>query len=482
MIRSRFLFFPVLFCCCFLHAQDINGYYQENYSGIVGAAFNPASLSDNNYSLDILLGGIALEAGNNYVGVRRSDIFRADFNNSLLLRRDWQTKKAGVARASVLLPGMMMSNEKMGWGIDMRIRTYLNIDGVEQKLAHTLSYELNDPPYFGQSMHNRHIGVTGLSWFEINGTYAKTIRSGGDSYLSVGIRPKLLWGLGAAYAFVNDANYIFYNDSTLNVDAANARFGHSDNFTFNSALQPSWKLRFNPGLGVDAGIVYEHRPATLQQDAGKFRPWPGFRKRPNYDYRIGVALTDLGAIFFRHGELSDTYEAGANRWDLNNPVFDSTAPPPLYATFKQRVGGSKQGKAFLMRLPLALSINYDRRITKDIYINATAFTALYLRNVNAKRVHELTRLSITPRWERRWFGFWMPLTFTRLGNLTLGSGLRFGPLVIGTNDILMYLLPDKKIYSADFYVLLKVPLFPTGKKGNGWKPKSSHGNVDDCAN
>ncbi|GAB4130850.1 MAG: hypothetical protein Fur0041_00530 [Bacteroidia bacterium] len=481
-MKKLFLF--VLLSNCFnVFAQDFLGYAHSNYAGITGASYNPASLADSKLSLDIQLFGFGIEAGNNYVGVKRKDIFRSDFGTPYLHLRDINTKKAVFVRNEILLPGVMFSKSEYGWGIDMKVRTYLNVDGVSRDLAHIFAYELNDPPNFNRQLQNKHLGVTMMSWTEIAGTYAKTIRSGAEHYLSAGVRPKFLLGLASAYIFLNDAEYNFVNDTSLTLIKGDLRFGHSSNFSFDGSMTPSWKLGFNPGLGIDAGISYEFRPDELQEHSkdDKEKPWPGFRERPKYKYRIGAAITDLGFIYFRHGEFSDRYTVDANLWDLNDVLLDSTSPTSIYNTFEVRSGGSKKGKGYIMTLPLALNLQYDYMIREHLYVNATAFTALYLRNSNFKKVHELTRLSITPRWEKRWFGVWMPLSFSRLGVFAVGSGIRLGPFAIGTTDILALALRSKTVYSADLYFVLKVPLFPKGglktKKGKT-KDKSK---IDDCA-
>lgn len=478
----KFLFSLLLLFTVPCFSQDFLGYAHSHYAGIVGASYNPASLADNRYSMDILLAGFGLEAGTNYVGIRRADIRRPDFGSEYLKLRDNQFKKAGFVRNEILLPGIMFSNEKYGWGIDLKVRSYVNIDGVPQPLAHILANELNDPPNFNQDFYSRHIGVDALSWGEIAGTYSKTIWTGAEHFVSIGVRPKFLLGLAAAYVYVNDASYEFYNDSTL-YSGGTVKFGHSDNFSFASNYRTSYSIGFNPGFGIDAGIIYEHRPDEMQKNSKseKERPWPGYRERPQYQYRIGFAITDLGIIRFRHGELSDEYSFAASLWDLDDKTFDSTSPPPMYGTFELRSGGNKAGQRFWMRLPLALTLQYDYRINEDIYINATAFAAIYNRNFSTKRVHELSRLSVTARWERRWFGVWIPLSYSRLGNLSIGSGFRAGPFIIGTTDILNLLLAKKYAYNADIYFALKIPLFPTGKTAKKGKTKNKGGNIDDCA-
>lgn len=465
-----------------ISAQDFLGYTHSNYAGIVGAQHNPATLADNTYSLDILLVGFGLEAANNYVGVKRSELRNPDFGNQNLYLRERNTKKAVFFRNEILLPGFMVSNEKFGWGIDMRIRTYANVDGVTRDLAHLAVLGFNDPSYFLTDRHDRHIGVTTLSWFELGGTYAKTVWTGAEHYVSVGVRPKLLLGLEAAYVFVNNFQYNFNNDSTLDAYNADIKFAHSTNLTFDGSLTPSYHLKFNPGIGVDIGFVYEYRPDEMQKDNSKnSKPWPGFRDRPAYKYRLGVSLTDLGIIHFKSGELSDQYSASSNDWQfkdstLNNP----TTPNSLYQTFTARTGGANAGNPFWMRLPLALNVNFDYKVQESFYVNATAFSGLYFRNFNGKKVHELTRISITPRWEKRWYGVWMPVSFTRMGTVSLGTGIRLGPFVIGTTDILNLALGKKKIYNEDIYFVVKVPLFPMGD-GKGKKGKIKKGGpVDQC--
>src|ERR1044072_4421511 len=203
------LLFAVFFIAVSCSAQDLLGYGHSNYAGIAGASYNPTSLADNRFSMDILLIGAGLEVANNYVGVKRSEIRNTDFGTQNLYLHTRDTKKSVFFRNEVLLPGIMFSNEKFGWGVDMKVRSYMNVDGVETELAHFLAFDLDDPPNFDQAMFNRHIGIQALSWFELGGTYAKVIRTGAEHFLSVGARPKLLLGLGAAYVFVNDAGYAF---------------------------------------------------------------------------------------------------------------------------------------------------------------------------------------------------------------------------------------------------------------------------------
>ena len=134
-----FLFLIPLLVSLSATAQDLLGYGHSTYAGIAGASYNPASLADSRFSMDILLIGAGVEAGNNYVGVKRSEFRDPYFGSSNLYLRTRNTKKAVVFRNEILLPGIMFSNKDFGWGVDMKIRSYVNVDGVEPELARFLA-------------------------------------------------------------------------------------------------------------------------------------------------------------------------------------------------------------------------------------------------------------------------------------------------------------------------------------------------------
>ena len=77
-----------------IRAQSFLGYGHSNFAGIVGATYNPASLADNNYSMDILVCGAGIKISNNYFGVKRSAISNPNFGPSNVTLRDRPTKKA----------------------------------------------------------------------------------------------------------------------------------------------------------------------------------------------------------------------------------------------------------------------------------------------------------------------------------------------------------------------------------------------------
>ena len=70
----------------------------------------------------------------------------------------------------------------------------------------------------------------------------------------------------------------------------------------------------------------------------------------------------------------------------------------------------------------------------------------------------------------------MPLSVDVFGNVSLGTTLRLGPLIIGTQDLLG-LFAKKYVYNADVHAALKVtiPYFKVCKKGDFRFEKKSKG-------
>jgi outer membrane protein OmpA-like peptidoglycan-associated protein len=86
--------------------------------------------------------------------------------------------------------------------------------------------------------------------------------------------------------------------------------------------------------------------------------------------------------------------------------------------------------------------------------------ALQFKNKLTK-VHDVSSITLTPRWDHKWFGVFVPVQYNFLDGYRGGLALRLGPLVLGTSNIAP-LVSNQKIYGADFYTLLKIPI-PYGK-------------------
>jgi len=76
--------------------------------------------------------------------------------------------------------------------------------------------------------------------------------------------------------------------------------------------------------------------------------------------------------------------------------------------------------------------------------------------MNASRISNT--VSLTPRFESKWFSLYLPLSMVENNGFQIGTGLRAGPLYIGSGSILSALTSDNS-KGADVYAGIKIPIY-----------------------
>lgn len=454
-------------------AQDFLGYINSNYSGITGTDLNPANVVDSRYKVDAHLIGISLSAFNNYVGLKKSALKHngsmfdfssgnypafndTAFADHYLSTRDNSKTKSVYFSNQIYGPSFLVSiNQKNAIALKWKVRTLFNVDGLEPDLAKLIYNSLDYPSLWNKTIDNKQVNVQCMTWAEYDLVYGHVFKSEGPHYLKAGATLKLLQGLQAFYTYVSDLHVNFTDDTTMSVFHSDVSYGHSTNWDL-SQDQLKYKYVSNPSVGLDLGVIYEWRP-----DADKFKyDMDGetglWRKDKNkYKLKAGLSVTDIGSIKFQKGIASHDFNANIGYWNLHQ--FDTVQSILDYdSVLVNNFGNNSADKYFKMNLPTVLSAQVDYDIWKDVYVNFTAFYAFQFKK-NEDKVHELTTFSLTPRWDHKWFGAFIPISYDLTGNTRLGLDLRIGPLIVGTNS-LMPLVSSKDIYGADFHVMLKIPI------------------------
>lgn len=481
MKRVFTLLAALLSCAATLQAQDFIGYNQSNYAGVNGIDLNPASIADSRYKVDILLGGFSFYAQNNYIGLskkafvgRTGPLLLPDsttsypaFDDSLFQQKyvfenlNGQ-KKSIFFRNQIMLPSAMFSvNERISIGLTGSIRSYVNVDGIEEKMATQLYNDFGDSSQYFTPLSNEHISVQYMTWWESGITYAQTVYDENEHFVKVGVRPKLLFGLGAAYVFVDNLNYMTTDQDTLTFFSSDVEYGHSANFEF--PAEQGFTYNFSgivshPGFGLDIGAIYEWRPdhQKYRYDMdGETDLW--MRYKSKYKLRIGFSITDIGSVKFDRGELSGNFRADIDEWYFRETDLGDRPIRGIDSTIRALFTPNATEPTFKMNLPTAISLQADYQIWKDFYVNFVGFYAVQWKN-NANKVHELTMFSLTPRWDWKWFGAWVPMSYNQFRNFNVGAGVRLGPIVIGTSSLAPWFSKKKTIYGADLQVAIKVPI------------------------
>ncbi|HLG02133.1 MAG TPA: DUF5723 family protein [Bacteroidia bacterium] len=472
------------------YGQDFLGYANSNYAGVTGIHLNPASIADSRYKADIQLAGFNFLFQNNYVGFSKTalahegsyrDAIRRDndtdkntigfpafadpqFQSKYLLTRQDGKNKSVFLSNRVELPGFMASFSKGGFavGLTSAVRTYVNVDGIEQPLANQLYADFMDSANWLKPFTNKMFSVQFMSWVEIGVTYAQIVIDDNEHFFKAGATPKLLLGLGSAYMYAKNLEYMTVSNDTLTFIHSEIEYSHSTNFEFPANGEVNYKVSSKPSVGLDFGMVYEWRPDWQDHKYdmdGETNLWRLSHNK--YKLRVGLSITDLGVIRFERGEFSNNFIADVNNWNIDSLGKGlSSSDMPVRAlndSLRARFDSRPTDDVYGMNLPTAVGIQIDYQVWRDFYVNFNSYLAVQWKN-NASKVHELTTVSITPRWDHRWFGVMIPFSYNQYRNFNLGACLRMGPLIIGTNHLATYLSSSQTIYGADLFFALKIPI------------------------
>lgn len=466
-------------CFCFpLLAQDYLGFANSRYAGVNLIDVNPALIVNNPRKWDITLVGLNVAFGNNYIGMKKSALKR---NGSLLkpnentfpafnddnfkdnyLTENRKLKKASAfAAANVMLPSFMFARAKHkdAFAFTCRTRAYANVDGIDPTLAEMLfknTGSLNaDSLLFNRDFSSVKVSAQAMLWTEYGISYGKTIQQTDHERLNVGGRLKFLQGHYSMYLFIDKMNYKFYEKDSVLIVSSLIHYGHSKNLEFNSS---AIKFGFGgkPSFGLDLGATYEFYPITKVRSRGKSSSKTSSLQH-EYKYRLGFSIQDIGWITYLKPENARDFKAdllapidfNSLQTSGDNPLAD--ADDTLSVKYQMIPNDDK----FRMNLPTLLSVQGDYYAGKNVYINSTFNYAFQFSN-NEDKVHETTTISITPRWDYKFVGAYIPVSYNKYSRFRIGASLRLGPIILGSADLLP-LVSRRDIRGMDFHFMLKVP-------------------------
>ena len=94
-------------------------------------------------------------------------------------------------------------------------------------------------------------------------------------------------------------------------------------------------------------------------------------------------------------------------------------------------------------LPTSLQVFGDLHLLSNLYLSAGTQIGLFNCN-KAENPFIYSTLILTPRYEGKAIGLYLPVTYNNLTQLTMGATLRLGPLFVGSGSILSALLSNSK--------------------------------------
>ena len=488
-VKRAFPFF--LFCLLFFEAkpQEMLGIMNSNFTGVNGAIINPANTvtSDQTININLLAGDFFISS--NYIYVHRKDygflkIFRVNimdpqflyiyeypqynYSDSIYYYDYFKNArpKNVYLNARIAGPSVMYHKGKHAFTLVTGLRNNTSVVKLPDDLANFIYRGQQFRPQQNNTYTDGTIRFTALSWAEIGLGYAYNIRKDYDYEVNAGITVKALLGLGAAYGVIRNITYMIPNRDSIYVYDMNATIGYS--MPFNAAdntavIDPLIK---GTGIGFDFGATY----LKLNQRSDGNRKGSAWLQgtKEKYLYKIGVSLIDVGKINFNKlVEVNEFNNVDNVLWSGLKTFSPTSLQQALRSASYHLLGDSMASLTnrtkFSVWLPTAASFQFDYNFGNNLLINATIVQGIRLGQVAVRRP---TLLSVTPRYETRYFEVNLPFSFYDFRDPQIGLAIRIFSLVIGTEKLGTFMnLTD--VNGMDVYFSLGFNIDPREKSGSG---------------
>lgn len=465
------------------HAQEGWGVVHSNYSGVWGMTVNPANIVDSRYKFDLNLFGTTFFLTNNYLAFDPARLGEIDFaNENGAYTEPINLQSADVYYLSgnfdVMGPSFLLTlNDRSAIGFSTRFRNMITGTDLPGSLVKNILTGLKEDQLYGDLLNSGEANLQGMSWGEVGITYGRTLVDLGQHYIKAAVTVKYLHGLRSVYGNTTGFDYRVQNDSVVDVRAGDEfAFGYSGSFDFqgigsSAADVALWFLDpSNPegsSVGFDIGAVWEWRPRIheyrydLDGRLSQLR-----RDRNKYKLKVGFSLMDVGAINFTRDSSSFRYRVqetgedvafgaagdGFHTWNAGGIQFANF--DELRDSLLGRFEAVQEDPQYSVGLPTRLNLFVDYNITGPFYANLYTSSAFRL---NERGVRAPSFYILTPRFEGKKLDLAVPIMYTTANDLTVGVGIRLGPVALGSNSIWTN-IGSNEWSTADFYLGTRVSI------------------------
>lgn len=438
-----------------LLAQNYRAIHGSSMAGGLGAANNPSSILHVPFSWDITLFALQEVHTSNAFYVKDYSLLAP--NSKATIEGFNQTGKwFALANQDLhLLNARIRLDERraIAFGLNLRSNLHagtsrLTFRDTASELRQVMHVNRDNVPLSGEAL--------GSAWAELYGTYAVNIFDRERSILNAGLTLSVTRGLAGGFLNLQDIGFSAItangatayelNDFSLaygysaNIDAADAAPGGGKRSAFLRQTRSS--------LSLSAGVEFIVPVVKTGDESNGY----------HYDWKLGLSVLDLGfnsypysknsrSFFLNGGSLVDSTLEG--RFDGIGSIEQ------LNDTMAALAGSSAvlAGK-FTVYLPARMVLNIDKNLIGNFFINGELsfpFAAIADRRYLLAR--DLNLAAITPRFENRLFGAYLPVTMNSKGQIWMGGAVKAGPLLLGLHNW-ANLFSGDKIQKGGFYLAL----------------------------
>jgi hypothetical protein len=424
-----------------LHGYPQNYYAVQgsNYAGSLGIGNNPASIVNTPYKWDITIFGVQEKNATNGVTIRNYSLISNPAKSQYSFNEGDYRRFAYTDYNVNVLNTRFAINRRQAFAVGINLRGYAQLSTGPVNFIDTLK-TVGD--FFDIGNYNRKLygDVMHSSWIEVFATWAQTIWDRTDSRLNAGITMKVSRGISGAYTRILNGQVgrtLHGNDATYTVQDAFAEYAYSSNYdnwkdekTTNQNLRDFVK-QTRGGVSFDLGAEYIVKTGQISAV---------FDDDDYYDYtwKIGLSLLDIGFNQYKYGAQSRVLSGVQD--NVSDTMLDVRfSDINDLEEFNERIADvarnvQQPGGLYKIVNPTRAVLNVDHYITGAWYVNGNLSVNLSSLSGSQWRLTELNLLTVTPRWEIRRLGFYLPMHFNTKEQFWIGGAIKAGPLLLGIHN------------------------------------------------
>lgn len=413
--------------------QSFNGAIQSDFSGIIGARLNPASIAASPYKYDFSLLNLNYYVNNNISYLAHGDQGRG-FARYLDYNQKYLNANASLGGISGFVS--LEGNESLGFSYQLRAHG----SAIDFTPEFIVQFGRVSQAFANTQALNQHGTFSTALWSEYGLTYAWVVEKYNYTRWKMGGTLKLINSRGSMVMRVRDLDYTTDASGVTMVTDADMVLGYSDNLDPFRQFDGTEDLNRLPDktggkLALDFGVVYEK--IAFREDPENEN---GTKRKPDVDYlyKISASITDFGTMSFNYGSASANFmgikpaAANADFDQLFKPLSSVRAFRDSLATLTNAID---LNGTYKVTLPASLNLGFDYNFGNDFFVGAYARVDMTGLMPTVYKLRYMNSLTLTPRWEKQNKSAYLPIFFNERGDFQVGLAGRLGPITVGTQSI-----------------------------------------------
>jgi hypothetical protein len=424
-------------------AQQIPGLESSNYGGLYRATYNPSAIAGSKHKWQINIGTVGGSINYRYFVFLGKNSFLypllTPHSSKELYGRSRTmgslTEDPLYLVSEIRWPSAMIAIDKrQSLALQFRTRGAVQGNNLPEPVRNLYFKRLDteSTPDISQSWGD--FNLMQQSFSEMSFTYGIQLIDLEAHKLRVGVTGKRIFGARIGYLNASADNYSIRKETgnALSSELVISDFSYESGYSQANQKMKLGNLtdseKYGNGWGYDLGATYElgsYWHNTKEQ----------FDDNPAYLLRLGISLTDIGAIMYRtagsraiHG-VNNSYVLGQKDLetisDRGPEGFMDLLPAQTDTSFSKTV-----------RLPQALHLEADFQLVKGFFVNLSQTKRYKARKGEYLDFYQPDSFTITPRFEDEDSDFAFPVSFIK-GNSrpSIGAVAHFGPVFLGLSNV-----------------------------------------------